>query len=78
MERPAINPAVGPNTLQFSNRLLAPSEQDVYATAAMFRAIAIRQGHNTSNKNPIWAIQVPAQEYADLIQLGYINLRRST
>jgi hypothetical protein len=59
-------------------RNLAVSEQDQYATAHLFRAIANTEGHTTHMKVPIWPIQVPSAEMADLVQSSYIALRHST
>jgi hypothetical protein len=77
MDRPAINPGAGPQTLRFSDRLLSPSEQDVYANAQLMRAMANSAGH-TAHVKTLWPIMFPTQEYADLYQTMYLGLRRST
>jgi hypothetical protein len=58
--------------------LKPPSEQDVYATAHLFRAIASSEGHNSHLKVPIWPIQIPTTDVGELYQLSYISLRHST
>lgn len=62
----------------FSDPRLSPTEQDVYGTAHLFRALARSAGHNTYNKNPIWPIQVPSRDVGELYQTAYISLRHST
>jgi hypothetical protein len=76
MDRAQTNRAALPGV--YSDPRLSPTEQDVYATAHLFRALASSQSHNTHNKNPIWAIQDPAASVSELYQLAYINKNRST
>lgn len=76
MDRLSHNPVSLPGV--YSNPNLSPSEQDVYATAHLFRALASSVGHNTHNKSPISEIQFPNIDVAQLYQLGYISLRHSS
>ena len=74
MDRPSLNPAAIPGP---APRLL-PTEQEVYATAHLFRAMANTQGHTAHAKAALWPIQIPSAEIADLYQQSYIALRHST
>jgi hypothetical protein len=76
MDRSARNPASLPGV--YSNPLLSPTEQDVYATGHLFRGIAATEGHNTVNRNPKWTIASAAQDMGQLLQLAFIELRHST
>jgi hypothetical protein len=74
MDRPARNPVALPGV--YSDPRLSPSEQDVYATAHLFRAL--KGSGITHNKNPIWSIQMPTASVGELLQLSYIGLRHSS
>ena len=76
MDRPQRNPVSLPGV--YSNPRVSPTEQDVYATAHLFRAMASTQSHNTHNKSPISEIQFPNTDLGMLFQLGYISLNHST
>jgi hypothetical protein len=74
MDTPKRNPAGIPVPSCFSH--ITPTEQDVYATAYLFRALA-----NSGDVDNISAfekcVMQPTQETADLYQNGYIAYRHT-
>jgi hypothetical protein len=80
MDRVSTNPSIAQITAPFSVRQLQVSEQDQYATAHLFRALAATAGHTAHNKSPEWELFFPdaAMEHAGLDQTGYLALRRSS
>jgi len=77
MRRPPNNP-VTPPSLRFSDPITTPTEQDVYATAHLGRAMANSAGHTTHNKLPFWGIMFQLQEQADMVQNMFLGIRRTT
>ena len=57
---------------------ISPTEQDVYASGYLGRAMANSAGHTTHNKLPFWAVFFPLQESADLAQTTILGIRRTT
>jgi hypothetical protein len=76
MDRSSRNPAALPGV--YSDPRVSPTEQDVYATAALFRGISADRTHNTHVKVPLWPIQIPSADVGALYQLSYISLNHST
>jgi hypothetical protein len=76
MDRSSRNPAALPGV--YSDPRNSPTEQDVYATGALFRGIAATQGHNSHPKVPLDVIQFPNLDVGALLQNAFIALRHST
>ena len=61
-----------------SARQQVPTEQNVYATASLYRAIAYTNGKHTRELLPGLVTGNPPADEASLIQMALLGYRRST
>ena len=76
MERPALNPARSP--VSIAQQQQVPTEQDVYATAMLFRQKARTAGKNTRELMPGMVTGDLPSDAAGLTQMSYLGFRQST
>jgi hypothetical protein len=76
MERPSLNPARSPVSVAQAQQV--PSEQEVYATAMLWRQKARTAGKNTRELMPGSVTGDPPYDLAGLTQASILGFRQSS